>query len=74
MMYWHPQVFYNYSSQPDFMNRNKIEQLYRIMEQQLAATNEILTTVQRHDQLLTMLYSRQFGAYPPSYGGKGDNQ
>ncbi|MCP6682639.1 hypothetical protein [Bacillus nakamurai] len=74
MMYWHPQVFYNYSRQLDRMNRNKIEQLRRIMEQQLAATNEILTHVQRHDQLLTMLYSRQFGAYPPSYGEKRDNQ
>ncbi|WP_235608356.1 MULTISPECIES: hypothetical protein [Bacillus amyloliquefaciens group] len=74
MMYWHPQFFYCCISQPDCMNQKQIRRLHKIMTQQLAATNEILTLVKRHDQWLTMLYSRQFGAYPPSYGDEGDSQ
>jgi hypothetical protein len=56
------------------MNQKQIRRLHKIMTQQLAATNEILTLVKRHDKWLTMLYSRQFGAYPPSYGDEGDSQ
>jgi len=66
-MYWYTYVNSAYMTELCQMTRLEIEEMRQIMEQHTAAINEIQSLVRQNHQLLTLLYSRQFGAYPPRY-------
>lgn len=66
-MYWYTYVHSAYMTELCQRTRIEIEEMRQIMEQNTAAINEIQSIVRQNHQLLTLLYSRQFGAYPPRY-------
>lgn len=66
-MYWYPYVNSIYTNELCQMTRLEVEEMRQIMKQHALAINEIQSLTRQNHQLLTLLYSRQFGASPPRY-------
>ena len=49
------------------IKRMEIEEMDHMLKQHAAAIAEIQSLTRQNHQLLTLLYSRQFGAFPPIY-------
>lgn len=49
------------------ITRLEIEEMHRMLERHATAIAEIQSLTRQNHQLLTLLYSRQFGAFPPIY-------
>jgi Fe-S oxidoreductase len=67
-MYGYPQYSqgnYDHSLELNRMTRQYMEQMHQTMEQHVAVTNEMLELVRRNHEILTMIYQRNYGAYPP---------
>jgi hypothetical protein len=64
-MYWqYPPGYYHAG---DYQIRMYMEQMERMRSEQLAAIRELIKLTRENHQLLTMIYSRVFGTYPPCW-------
>ncbi len=65
-MYW-------YATQPYFITQGvpqgygELVNLYREIERQRMLSRQILSLVRENHRLLSLLYSKQFGSYPPQW-------
>lgn len=64
MMYEYRQLHYD-PIRELYQTRLEMAQMRRAMEHHSAAANEILAMVRRNHEILTMIYQRNYGAYPP---------
>lgn len=65
-MQWYPQVQYD-SVREIYQTRLEVAQLRQHLHQQINATNEMLAIIKRNHEILTMIYQRNYGAYPLGY-------
>lgn len=65
-MQWYPQDNYD-SVRELYQTRLEVAQLRQHMQQHINATNEMLAIIKRNHEILTMIYQRNYGAYPLGY-------
>lgn len=65
-MQWYPQVHYD-PVRELYQTRLEVAQMRQQMQQQINATNEMLAIIKRNHEILTMIYQRNYGAYPLGY-------
>lgn len=66
MMQGYPQVHYD-PAREIYQTRLEVEQMRQNLQQHLMVTMETLALVRRNHEILTMIYQRNFGAYPLGY-------
>ncbi|MBD0384080.1 hypothetical protein [Paenibacillus sedimenti] len=66
MIQGYPRLYYD-PARELYQTRLELAQIRQIMQQHLMVANEMQVMVRRNHEILTMIYQRNYGAYPPDY-------
>lgn len=66
MMQGYPQFYYD-PARELYQTRLEVAQMQRNLQEHLMVTRETLALARRNHELLTLIYQRNFGAYPLGY-------
>lgn len=64
-MCWYPCVNGPCAKKLCQIERMEMEEMHHMLERHAAAIAEIQSLTRQNHQLLTLLYSREYGAFPP---------